>query len=131
VLDHPDTQRLIDLSQPVAIGMFAVLHFIMSDQEVADLVAAYRDTTVSGSYLAISHTSGADDPKFREIEKRYPTGTTMPFRNRTVEEVNAPFDGCQMLDPGVVPVSDWHPEPGPDPNRPSVDVVIGGVGRRV
>lgn len=131
VLDHPDTQRLIDLSQPVAIGMFAVLHFIMSDQEVADLVAAYRDTTVSGSYLAISHTCGADEPKFREIEKRYRTGTTMPFHNRTVEEVTALFDGYPMLDPGVVPVSDWHPEPSPDPNRPSVDAVIGGVGRRV
>jgi hypothetical protein len=55
----------------------------------------------------------------------------MPFHNRTVEEVTALFDGYPMLDPGVVPVSDWHPEPSPDPNRPSVDAVIGGVGRRV
>lgn len=129
VLDHPDTRRLIDLDQPVAVVMCAVLHFIMSDKEVSGLVAAYRDATVAGSYLAISHTCNPHDPKFAEIEQRYKS-TTMPFRNRTIEEVGSLFAGYQLLEPGVVPVSDWRPDPGPDPNRPSLDVVIGGVGLR-
>jgi hypothetical protein len=130
VLDHPDTQRLIDLSRPVAIGMFAVLHFLMSDQEVADLVAAYREATVPGSYLAISHGS-SDDPRYQQVRQQYQQRATMPFRDRSVDQLRQLFAGYQLLEPGVVPVSEWRPDPGPDPNRPSVDVVIGGVGQRV
>jgi hypothetical protein len=129
VLHHPDTQRLIKLDEPVGVLMFAVLHFIMDDQEVTDLVAAYRDATVPGSYLALSHGS-SDDPRYQQVRQQYQQRATMPFRDRTADELRQLFAGYELLEPGVVPVSDWRPEPGPDTNRPSVDVVIGGVGRR-
>jgi S-adenosyl methyltransferase len=129
VLGHPNTRALINLDEPVAVLMFAVLHFITNDREVADLVAAYRDSTVPGSYLAISHACGPDTRAAREIEELYER-TSSPFRNRTASHVTELFAGYELLEPGVVPVSDWRPAPGPDPNRPSADVLIAAVGRR-
>jgi hypothetical protein len=128
VLHHPDTRRLIDFDEPVAVLMFAVLHFIMDDQEVTDLVGAYRDATVPGSYLAISH-GFSNDPRYEQVQEQY-RRSAMPFRDRTADQLWQLFAGYELSEPGVVPVSDWRPEPGPDTDRPSVDVVIGGIGRR-
>jgi hypothetical protein len=129
VLHHPDTRGLINLDEPVGVLMFAMLHFIMDDREVTDLVAAYRDATVAGSYLAISHGS-SNDPRYEQVREQYRRRSTMPFRDRTADQLRQLFAGYEVLEPGVVAVSDWRPDPGPDANRPSVDVVIGGVGRR-
>jgi hypothetical protein len=130
VLDHPDTRRLIDLDQPVAVLMFAVLHFLLDDREVVELIAAYRRRTAPGSYLAMSHACRPSDAEARAIEELYRTGTSMPFRYRTAAEVAELFAGYELLEPGVVPISDWRPEPGPDPHRPANGVLVGGVGRR-
>jgi O-methyltransferase involved in polyketide biosynthesis len=124
----PGTQALIDWTQPVAILMVAVLHFLMDDTEVSDVIAAYRAHTVPGSRLAISHMTG-DDPHLRDLQRLY-QHTTMPFRTRTPDQITALFSGYQLLAPGVTVVSDWHPDPGPDPNRPTHDAFAGAVGQR-
>jgi S-adenosyl methyltransferase len=129
VLDHPETRRLISLDEPVAVLMFAVLHFMLDDTAVEEVIAGYLDATVPGSYLAVSHACAPGRPASREIEELYRTSTTMPFRYRNVAEVRDLFAGYELLEPGVVPVPDWRPDPGPDPHRPSVDVLVGGVGR--
>lgn len=130
VLDHPDARRLIAPDRPVAVLMLAVLHFVVDDRQVADLVAAYRDRTAPGSYLALSHACRPGEAEARAVEELYRTGATMPFRYRTAEQVRDLFAGYSVLAPGVVPVPDWRPEPGPDPNRPRTTILVGGVGRR-
>lgn len=130
VLEHEDTGRLLDLDQPVAVLIMAVLHFIMSDSEVAELVAAYRERTVAGSYLALSHVSAPEGDLTDRIEAQYQR-TTLPFRSRSKAELAGLFGGYEMVPPGVVYVSDWHPDPGPDPHRTEPQVFLGGVGRRL
>jgi hypothetical protein len=129
ILHHPDTRRLLDLEQPVAVLMVAVLHFLMDDHDVAALVSAYRDTTAPGSYLAITHMTADHDPAIRDLQRLY-QHTTMPFRTRTAHQVEALFGGYRLEPPGVVPVSDWHPDPGPDPNRATHDAFIGGLAQQ-
>lgn len=132
VLDHPDTRRLIDPDRPVAVMMFAVLHFLPDDRQVHEMIAAYRERTAPGSYLAISHASPPPDAELdaEAVERLYRTRTSMPLRYRTAAEVRDLFAGYDLLAPGVVPVSDWRPEPGPDPNRPRTGVLVGGVAQR-
>ena len=45
--------KLLDLSKPVAVLMFAVLHFVPDGDDPVGIMAAYRHATVPGSYLAI------------------------------------------------------------------------------
>jgi hypothetical protein len=129
ILHHPDTRRLLDLTRPVGVLMVAVLHFLMDDTDTAELVSAYREHTAPGSYLAISHITGDDDPHIRDVQRLY-QHTSMPFRTRTPDQITALFTGYELVSPGVVAVSDWHPDPGPDPNRAARDAFIGGLGRR-
>jgi hypothetical protein len=129
ILHHPDTQRLLDLTRPVGVLMVAVLHFLMDDTQTAELVSAYREHTAPGSYLAISHMTGDDDPHIRDLQRLY-QHTSMPFRTRTPDQITALFTGYELVPPGVVGVSDWHPDPGPDPNRATRDAFLGGLGRR-
>jgi hypothetical protein len=128
ILHHPDTRRLLDLTRPVGVLMVAVLHFLMDDTETAEMVSAYRAHTVPGSYLAISHMTGDDDPHIRDVQRLY-QHTSMPFRTRTPTQITTLFTGYDLVPPGVVGVSDWRPDPGPDPNRAPRDAFVGGLGR--
>jgi hypothetical protein len=62
VLGHPETRRLIDFTEPVALLMVAVLHFIADDSDPWGIVARYRDALAPGSFLAISHGTADNQP---------------------------------------------------------------------
>jgi hypothetical protein len=63
ILEHPDTARLIDFTQPLAVLFVAVLHFI-ADPDAHAAVARFVTTVAPGSYLALSHlTAETEDPQ--------------------------------------------------------------------
>jgi S-adenosyl methyltransferase len=130
VLAHPDTRALLDLDRPVAVLMMAVLHFVLDDERVAEMVTAYRDRTAGGSYLAVSHSSGERHAATRQAEEQY-RSTSQPFRSRTIEAIRGMFTGYELVEPGVVYIGDWHPDPGTDPYAvEGPQVIAGGLGRK-
>ncbi|HEY1318845.1 MAG TPA: SAM-dependent methyltransferase, partial [Streptosporangiaceae bacterium] len=50
VLAHESTQRMLDFSQPVALLLMNVLHFISDAEDPRGIVARLRDALPSGSY---------------------------------------------------------------------------------
>lgn len=124
---HARARTLLDFDQPVAVLMFAVLHFVLDDDQVRQVVRAYRDRTVPGSWLAISHGCADDNPTIHNAVQAY-RSTSLPGRVRTRAELTALFDGYDLLDPGLVYVSDWHPDAADtDPVAPGV---VGGLARK-
>jgi hypothetical protein len=101
--------RLLDFEQPVAVLMFAVLHFVIDDQQVAELVASYRDRTTPGSWLALSHGCADDNPTIVAVQEAYRT-TTLSARVRSRAAITDLFDGYELVEPGVVYVQDWRAE---------------------
>src|ERR1022692_139330 len=55
IIAHPRVRELIDFSQPVAVLLVAILHFIKDDENPARIIAAFHDAMPPGSYLALSH----------------------------------------------------------------------------
>src|SRR5580704_14508084 len=55
LLAKPEVRAHLDFGQPVAIGLFAILHFLRNADDPAGTVACLRDAVAPGSYLAISH----------------------------------------------------------------------------
>ncbi|MEO6082260.1 MAG: SAM-dependent methyltransferase [Umezawaea sp.] len=110
VLNSPEVASLLDLSQPVAVMMVAVLHFVSDSEDPAGIIAAYRDAVVPGSALVMSHASaeGRSGPEddHRQLYQR--TATPMSMRSRA--QVTALFDGFDIVDPGVVFLPLWRPE---------------------
>ena len=120
-------------SGPVPPGgavLVAVLHFFPDSDQPAALVAELRDALAPGSYIVISHgTTDGQAPGVAEAMGHY-NQTTAPFQPRSRAEVMAFFDGLEMIDPGLVPVPQWRPDPQQAGGPPGGIAAYGGVGRR-
>lgn len=133
ILAHPKVRSLIDFSQPIALLLVAILHFIKDEEDPAGIVAALRDALPDGSYLGLSHAT----PDF------HPPGTasraaatyrnaTAPLVLCTLEQVSAFFDGFNLIDPGVVQAPRWRPEgTSPRPKDLAKIGIYAGVGRKI
>jgi S-adenosyl methyltransferase len=136
VLGHPQVRRLLDFDQPVAVLLCAVLHFVPDDAEAMAAVTELMDAVPSGSYLVVSHT-GTEEPlqhegveKIRNVYKRQ---TTSQVTMRTRAEVTRFFEGLELVEPGVVWLPQWRPEPD-DPadfhDRPDTSAGLCGIARK-
>ncbi len=116
VLAHPLLRETLDFSRPVAVLMFAVLHFIADDAEAGAIVRGFMDASAPGSYLALSH--GAPDRQDPGAQQQaaaaYAQRTGVPYVSRTPAQIGAWLTGLQVQWPGLVPVDDWRPDPGAD-----------------
>lgn len=111
-LADPRLRQIVDLDQPVVLLLVAVLHFFPDDAEPQQLVATLRDALAPGSALVISHIASesfaqADVEAVQNIYRK--GGAAQPF-TRTRQQVQAFFGDFQLMGPGVVHVSQWHPE---------------------
>ena len=129
ILDHPGTRKLIDLSQPLAVLLVAVLHFIGDDDNPSAIVATIRDAIPPGSYLVVSHVVGdilRESAASAAVHyKRVTPGATL----RGHDEIIQFFAGLELIDPGVVQVPYWRPDE-PEPADASKVWILGGVGRK-
>ncbi|GAA4612211.1 SAM-dependent methyltransferase [Actinoallomurus liliacearum] len=111
ILDHPKTRSLIDFEQPVAVLMLAVLHFA-ADDEVRASIATFREVMAPGSLLILSHSTTEGHPETGDQAAGAWKNATARLQSRTQKEIEALFDGFDLLDPGVVWVPQWRPDPG-------------------
>ena len=109
ILEHPDTVRLIDFSEPVGVIFSATLHHVNDDEDPAGIVRYWRDNVPSGSHFFISHFRSGNNPETREAEKVLQQ-TFGRGRWRTDEEIASLLDGLEILDPGIVPAPLWRPD---------------------
>ena len=112
-------EETLDLSQPVAVLLLAVLPLISNDDDPAGLVAALAALLPPGSYLAISHLTADFAPQLvREAVQAYNAAVPEPVTARTYDEITALLGGLPLLRPGLVTAADWRPElsdPRPNP----------------
>jgi SAM-dependent methyltransferase len=128
VLGHPVMRRLVDFDQPVALLMFAVLHFMSDEEDPHRLVADYRNATVPGSCLAVSHVTTDSRPEVEDALARYSRSASQ-VTERDLPEVTRLFDGYDLVSPGVVFTREWRPEIELEYSAPSP--IYGGVGLRI
>ncbi len=104
-------EEFIDLEQPVAVLMVAVLHFLPDSDEAARIVAAFRENMVPGSYLVITHATAGNMSagNLTQAIQTYATTTAGSIAPRSYQEIKAFFDGLELQEPGVVPVAHWRP----------------------
>jgi hypothetical protein len=127
ILADDRVSRLIDVSQPTGLLLVAVLHFITDAENPSRIVATLRDALAPGSYLVLSHGTTEDRPSVaRAAEKVYDQAVAAPLRMRSRAELLPLFDGFELLEPGLVPMPLWRPEPG-DPDAAATGRFWGGL----
>jgi O-methyltransferase involved in polyketide biosynthesis len=132
ILAHPDLTRLIDFSQPAAVLLVAVVHFLTDDEHPRDAVREIITHLAPGSYLALSHvTADHVTSSAAATAQGVYTSASAPVTARTRDQVTRLFGGLELVGPGVCDVSAWHPEVPParprgDPG-PAGGYIHGGV----
>jgi hypothetical protein len=126
IISHPDLAGFIDWSQPVALLLVAVVHFITEHDDPLTLIGRYRDAMAPGSYLVVSHIHHHDGSEAgREVSAIY-ARTSAPLIFRAHDQITRLFTGFGLVEPGVVPLPEWRPEPRLYP--PGEVWGLGGVG---
>jgi O-methyltransferase involved in polyketide biosynthesis len=111
ILAHEALAGCLDFSQPVAMLLLSVLHFISREEDAPGIIAKFRERLAPGSYLAISvgTSDGADPNMLAEATQTY-AGARMPFTLRSRAQILDLFDGFDLVEPGLVSLPEWRPE---------------------
>ena len=134
LLGDPDVRAVIDFSQPVAVLLVAVLHFVPDEADPGGSVAKLRAAMAPGSYLVISHVEmsggqvvGAQPATGAARELGEARRGMPPGRARTREEVRDFFGDMTLLEPGLTDVWAWRPDTDSITTPSDVMTVVGGV----
>jgi S-adenosyl methyltransferase len=130
VLANPEVTATLDLSQPVALMLVAILHFLVDADDPARVVTTLLDALPPGSYLVASHVSPEHDPEgVGGLERTYRQGGIAAQARTAADFAALAFGGLELIEPGVVLVSDWRRPEGPRPLPEAVNW-YGGIGRK-
>jgi SAM-dependent methyltransferase len=107
VLAHPTVQDMIDFSEPVAVMLVSVLHFVDDADDPAALVAPYRDELAPGSRLVLSHLASDAFPAEMAKAERVYEGASARLGARPKAQIRGFFDGFELLEPGLIGPREW------------------------
>lgn len=122
VLD--EASKILDMTQPVAVLFMGVLGHVEEDAVAQEMVRKALAAVPSGSYLAIY--DGSDiSPVNVEAARIWNESAAQPYHLRSPARLAAFFEGLELVEPGVVPVTRWRPED----DAPEIDQYC-AVGRK-
>ena len=114
ILTDPAVRNTLDWSRPIALQLVAIMHFVEDHEDPYGIVSRLVAALPAGSYLMLSHaTFDPLDPDTIAAMNAINEGIKPRFCPRTLAEVSRFFSGLELLEPGIVSVQDWRPDPGP------------------
>ncbi len=110
----------LDFSKPTAVVLFGILHFFADTEHPDVILAQLVEALAPGSYLAISHLArDVHGEALTETFDRLNQQMSESVSLRTRDEVTRFFDGLDLVDPGVVQLPQWQPDPVPEGAQPA------------
>jgi S-adenosyl methyltransferase len=133
ILSSDKLRETLDLSQPVALLLIAIMHFVPDEDGPYEIASRLLDALPSGSYLALSHLTGDFDPQAWAGVAAVYAKSGVIMKVRSLPEIERFFDGLDLAEPGVVSLPRWRPDPGDGQESPPSDAAVsvyGGVARK-
>ncbi|MFE9245124.1 SAM-dependent methyltransferase [Nocardiopsis sp. NPDC006938] len=119
----------LDLTRPVALTLLGVL-FHIPDDTVYEIVRELVAALPSGSHVVITHSTNAvTGPAMAEAVSQWNAESSNPITLRTPEQIERFFEGLELIEPGVVSIPLWRPEPHEIGSHREMDE-FGGVARK-
>ncbi|WP_329459825.1 SAM-dependent methyltransferase [Streptomyces sp. NBC_01497] len=116
--EDPDTilgsealRDTLDLSRPVGLTLLLLLHWLPADAG-SRLVRRLMNELAPGSHLVVSYLARDlfdNEGDAAALEGTFANGSTNKLQGATRPEVEALFDGLEMVEPGLVPTNQWRP----------------------
>ena len=100
---------LLDFTQPVALMLMGIMgHF--TDDEAYPIVSRLQAGLPSGSYFAL-YDGANTNAAFNQAQQGYNDSGAVPYHLRSPEQFRRFFEGLDLVEPGVVPLVQWRPDP--------------------
>ena len=123
--------RTLDFTRPVALLLLGVLHHIPDTDQAQEIVRQLVAALVPGSFLAVNHsTSAVSGAAMEEAVAHWNQVGTPQLTLRSPEQIARFFDGLDLLEPGVVPCSQWRPDISPQTGQPPPVDEFCGIARK-
>jgi SAM-dependent methyltransferase len=129
ILDDPALARTLDLAQPVGLVLVGVMHHLRDNDDPGRVVATLVDALAPGSYLVLSQSTPDFDPAAMAGLAAASEQGGIANVPRSLADTEPFFAGLQLVEPGLVPMAAWRPDPGADEDPRSV-YAYGGVARK-
>jgi hypothetical protein len=135
-LRDPDTildgaSRILDFGQPVALMLMGILGHVGDYEEARSIVRRLLDALPSGSYLTLNDGTDVISQAFARAQQTYNESGALPYQLRSPDQIAGFFAGLELVEPGVVSVPRWRPDPTDADGEPPAEVdAFGGVGRK-
>jgi hypothetical protein len=139
ILADPAIRAHLDFDRPLGLLLVAVAHFLTEPDKPTQIIAAFRDALAQGSNLVRSHVADLEarerststpDPTraaaTRGAARLYESLAGQQITLRTTAEIEALFDGFELIPPGVVPAHQWRLERSRPPRQVPI---LAGVGQ--
>jgi hypothetical protein len=105
-----DARNVLNFTQPVAVMFMGILGHLADYDEARSIVARVLAAVPSGSYLALYDGVNTDKSKV-EAEAAYADTGAAAYHNRSPEQIRRFFEGLDLIEPGVVSISEWRANP--------------------
>jgi hypothetical protein len=111
IFDSAEVHRLLDLTEPVALLFVSVMHCIPDSSDPAAVVRRALERVPSGSFVVLNQLVSHDE-ETRDFVTGFMNRSTHGNWGRVREphDVEAYFDGLDVLEPGLVEINDWRPD---------------------
>jgi hypothetical protein len=110
ILSDPGLTELIDFREPVAFMYLSILHFVHDEADPAGLIARLHAPFPAGTHVAISHATPDATPEVNDVERVFDKATEQAHA-RTRAEVAELVAGLEIIEPGLVWLPQWRPDP--------------------
>jgi S-adenosyl methyltransferase len=112
--DYRDTANVIaqaravlNFDEPIAVMFMGVLGYLPDVTELYSVVGDFVNATTAGSYLAIWDFTLTSEAAYIVERKQKELG--FPYYGRTVDELAHCFAELELVEPGLVPITQWRP----------------------
>jgi SAM-dependent methyltransferase len=129
ILADPAVARTLDLTRPVGLVLVGIMHHLRDADDPRRILATLLDALASGSYLVLSQSTPDFDPEAMAGLAAASEQGGIPNVPRTLADTEPFFAGLELVEPGLVPMAAWRPDPGSDQDPASV-YAYGGVARK-
>jgi hypothetical protein len=108
---NPAIRAHLDWDRPIGLLLCGIAHYILDEERPKEIVAELVGALPSGSYVFIHHLLDTGDPAAAALQAQMLKGLGR-VKFRTLAGVRRLFGDLNLVEPGLVPVPEWRPDPG-------------------
>ena len=104
-----DARNILNFTQPIAVMFMGVLGHVDDFEDMRAIVGRVLDTVPSGSYLLLWDSTSTSEDVLRGREMQ--AEQHIPYELRSVDELAQCFEGLELVEPGLVSITELRPSP--------------------